>query len=180
MFHRIRYQIFNLRTFTAPSKSIVIVITRLYFVSSLQLINTIILDLNMFNHLQINTQEMIMTFVNSVRRFSDKIFIPYWIRIDIWQGSIIIHEWSWNFTTLIWTIFPGCSWFLIALWQELHVFWWPKISATSKTMKNHEIPSTQFNVMSFREVLQKLMKVEGIHPRIPWNFPGSSWCDWLG
>ena len=106
--------------------------------------------------------------------------LPYWSRIDSWQGFMIVHERSWNFTTLIRTIFPGCSWFLIALWQGLHVFWWPKISATSKTTKNHEIPSTQFNVMSFHEVSRKFMKVEDIHPWFPWNFPGSSWFDSLG
>ncbi len=88
---------------------------------------------------------------------------PYWIRIDIWQGS-------WNFTTLIRTIFPGCSWFLIAFWQGFHVFWWTKISVTIKTMKNHEIPSTKFNVVSFCDVSWKFMKVEGIHLWIPWSF----------
>ncbi len=62
--------------------------------------------------------------------------VPYWIRIDIWQGFVIIHEWSWNFTTLIRTIFPGCSWFLITLWHVFHVFWRSKISVTRnwKTM----------------------------------------------
>ncbi len=108
------------------------------------------------------------------RDHPSSVLYPYWIRINIWQGFMIIHEWSRNFTTLIRTSFPGCSWFLIAFWQGFHVFWQPKISVTSKTMKNHEIPSAKFNVMSFREFSQKFMKFEGIHPWIPWNFPRSS------
>ncbi len=67
--------------------------------------------------------------------------LPYWIRIDIWQGFMIIHEWSWKFHDI----------------NSDHFSW-------------IFIPPTKFNVMSFREVSRKFTKVEGIHPWIPWNF----------